>query len=140
MMMILLNSIISMYKIKLILSFLLLFYSCSNNLKVLENPLNVVWISCEDMGPILGSYGNDIIKTPNLDKLASEGVRYTNAYSTVGVCAPSRFSIITGMYSARLGAHNMRTGDYHNYKTPEQVSYRKNIGCLLYTSPSPRDS
>ena len=91
MMMILLNSIISMYKIKLILSFLLLFYSCSNNLKVLEKPLNVVWISCEDMGPILGSYGNDIIKTPNLDKLASEGVRYTNAYSTLGVCAPSRF-------------------------------------------------
>jgi len=130
MMMILLNSIISMYKIKLILSFFLLFYSCSNNLKVLEKPLNVVWISCEDMGPILGSYGNDIIKTPNLDKLASEGVRYTNAYSTVGVCAPSRFSIITGMYSARLGAHNMRTGDYHNYKTPEQVSYRKNIGVI----------
>ncbi len=119
-----------MYKIKLILSFFLLFYSCSNNLKVLEKPLNVVWISCEDMGPILGSYGNDIIKTPNLDKLASEGVRYTNAYSTVGVCAPSRFSIITGMYSARLGAHNMRTGDYHNYKTPEQVSYRKNIGVI----------
>ena len=130
MMMILLNSIISMYKIKLILSFFLLFYSCSNNLKVLEKPLNVVWISCEDMGPILGSYGNDIIKTPNLDKLASEGVRYTNAYSTVGVCAPSRFSIITGMYSARLGAHNMRAGDYHNYKTPEQVSYRKNIGVI----------
>ena len=130
MMMIMLNSIIRMYKIKLILSFLLLFYSCSNNLKTLEKPLNVVWISCEDMGPILGSYGNDIIKTPNLDKLASEGVRYTNAYSTVGVCAPSRFSIITGMYSARLGAHNMRTGDYHNYKTPEQVSYRKNIGVI----------
>lgn len=127
---IMLNSIISMYKIKLILSFLLLFYSCSDNLKVSDKPLNVVWISCEDMGPILGSYGNDIIKTPNLDKLASEGVRYTNAYSTVGVCAPSRFSIITGMYPARLGAHNMRTGDYHNYKTPEQVSYRKNIGVI----------
>ena len=95
-----------------------------------DKPLNVVWISCEDMGPILGSYGNDVIKTPHLDKLASEGVRYTNAYSTVGVCAPSRFSIITGMYSARLGAHNMRTGDYHNYKIPEQVSYRKSIGVI----------
>jgi len=119
-----------MYKIKLILFLLLLFNSCSENLKEADKPLNVVWISCEDMGPILGSYGNNIIKTPNLDKLASEGVRYTNAYSTVGVCAPSRFSIITGMYSARLGAHNMRTGDYHNYKTPEQVSHRKNIGVI----------
>lgn len=37
------------------------------------------------MGPILGCYDNDIIKTPHLDKLASEGVRYTNAYSTVGL-------------------------------------------------------
>ena len=89
-----------------------------------------MWISCEDMGPILGAYGNTIIKTPNLDRLAREGVLYKNAYSTVGVCAPSRFSIITGMYSARLGAHNMRTGDYHNFKTPEEVSYKQDIGVI----------
>ena len=125
-----LNSTINMFKSKLILLIIPLFFSCYENIKTTQKPLNVVWISCEDMGPILGSYGNDIVKTPNLDKLASEGVRYTNAYSTVGVCAPSRFSIITGMYSARLGAHNMRTGDYHNYKTPEQVSHRKDIGVI----------
>ena len=125
-----LNSTINMLKSKLILLIIPLFFSCSENIKTTQKPLNVVWISCEDMGPILGSYGNKIIKTPNLDKLASEGVRYTNAYSTVGVCAPSRFSIITGMYSARLGAHNMRTGDYHNFKTPEQVSHRKDIGVI----------
>ena len=125
-----LNSTINMFKSKLILLIIPLFFSCSENIKTTQKPLNVVWISCEDMGPILGSYGNEIIKTPNLDKLASEGVRYTNAYSTVGVCAPSRFSIITGMYSARLGANNMRTGDYHNYKTPEEVSYKKNIGVI----------
>jgi len=89
-----------------------------------KKPLNIVWLSTEDMGPTLGSYGNKVIKTPNLDKLAKEGVRYTNAYSTVGVCAPSRFSIITGVYSARIGAHNMRTGDYHNYKTPEEVTHK----------------
>ena len=82
---------------------------------------NVVWISCEDVGPIMGAYGFDQIKTPNIDKLAAEGVRYSNAYSTVGVCAPSRFSIITSMYPARLGAHNMRTGDLNNYKTPENL-------------------
>jgi arylsulfatase A-like enzyme len=116
-----------MFNLRIIILVFFLTYSCSKNS---QKPLNVVWISCEDMGPILGSYGNDIIKTPNLDKLASEGVRYTNAYSTVGVCAPSRFSIITGMYPARLGAHNMRTGDYHNYKTPEEVSHRKNIGVI----------
>ena len=93
-----------------------------------EEPLNVVWISCEDMGPILGAYGNSVIKTPHLDKLASEGVRYTHAYSNADVCAPSRFSIITGMYSARLGAHNMRTGNHHNFKTPEKVKHKTYIG------------
>ena len=122
-----LNFTTNMFNLRIIILVFFLTYSCSKNS---QKPLNVVWISCEDMGPILGSYGNDIIKTPNLDKLASEGVRYTNAYSTVGVCAPSRFSIITGMYPARLGAHNMRTGDYHNYKTPEEVSHRKNIGVI----------
>lgn len=86
--------------------------------------LNVIWLSCEDMGPVLGAYGVDAIKTPNIDKLASEGITYTKAYSTVGVCAPSRFSIITGMYAARLGAHNMRTGNFHNYKTPEEITYK----------------
>lgn len=122
-----LNFTTKMLNLRIIILVFLLTYSCS---KTSQKPLNVVWISCEDMGPILGSYGNDRIKTPNLDKLAAEGVRYTNAYSTAGVCAPSRFSIITGMYSARLGAHNMRTGDYHNYKTPEEVTYRSNIGVL----------
>ena len=107
----------------------LLTLSCVTEKKA-DKQLNVVWISCEDMGLILGAYGNTIIKTPNLDRLASEGVLYKNAYSTVGVCAPSRFSIITGMYSARLGAHNMRTGDYHNFKTPEEVFYKQDIGVI----------
>ena len=93
-----------------------------------KEPLNIVWLSTEDMGPLLGCYGVDQIKTPNIDMLANEGVRYTNAYSTVGVCAPSRFSIITGMYASRIGAHNMRTGNYHNYKTPEEVSHKTYIG------------
>lgn len=114
-------------KILFLLSIILLGTNCLQGQSNSKKTLNVVWLSCEDMGPILGSYGNKVIKTPNLDKLASEGVRYTNAYSTVGVCAPSRFSIITGMYAARLGAHNMRTGNYHNYYTPEQVTHKTYI-------------
>ena len=82
-------------------------------------PPNIVWISVEDMGPVLSIYGNEALNTPNIDRLAKEGVKYTNAYATVGVCAPSRFSIITGMYPTRLGAHNMRTGDHNNFKWPE---------------------
>ena len=103
------------------------FTTAQNSVK---NPLNVIWISCEDMGPILSSYGNKFINTPNIDRIATEGVKYTNAYSTVGVCAPSRFSIITGMYPVRLGAHNMRTGDHNNFKWPEEVTFRNNKGVL----------
>ena len=103
-------------------------FSLVSALSQKKKPLNVVWISCEDIGPLLGSYGVKEIKTPNLDKLAEEGVRYTNAYSTVGVCSPSRFSIITGMYPTRLGAHNMRTGNYHNYSPPEKVVHETYIG------------
>ena len=95
-----------------------------------EKPLNIIWISCEDIGPILSTYGNKAIKTPNIDRIAAEGVKYTNAYSTVGVCAPSRFSIITGMYPARLGAHNMRTGNHNNFKFPEDVFHKTNKGIL----------
>ena len=121
-------------------------YTISNTLKVLlftvfifsinsycnstDEKLNVIWISCEDMGPVLGAYGVKEISTPNIDKLAEEGIKYTNAYSTVGVCAPSRFSIITGMYPARLGAHNMRTGSFYTYQDPDKLTYKQNKGVV----------
>lgn len=70
---------------------------------------NVLWIVCEDLSPHLGSYGEQSAKTPHLDQLAKEGVRYTNAFTTAGVCAPSRASIITGCMQTSLGAMHMRT-------------------------------
>ena len=65
-----LNSTINMLKSRLILLIIPLFFSCSESIKTIQKPLNVVWISCEDMGPILGSYCNELVKSPNLDKLA----------------------------------------------------------------------
>ncbi len=70
---------------------------------------NILWISLEDTSPRFGCYGDKVARTPNLDKLASEGCRYPNAFSTAGVCAPSRAAIITGMYATSIGAHQMRT-------------------------------
>lgn len=61
------------------------------------------------MSPRLGCYGDSIAKTPNIDRLAKEGVRYTNAYGTYGVCAPNRSTLITGMYPTSIGAMAMRT-------------------------------
>ena len=78
------------------------------SLKAQSKP-NIVWIVCEDISPIIGSYGDAKIKTPNIDLLASEGVRYTKVYTTAGVCAPSRSSIITGMNQISIGTMHMRT-------------------------------
>lgn len=70
---------------------------------------NILWITCEDISPDLGCYGDSYARTPNLDKFATQGVRMLNAFSTYGVCAPSRSSIITGMYPASIGTQHMRS-------------------------------
>jgi N-sulfoglucosamine sulfohydrolase len=70
---------------------------------------NIIWISNEDMSPHLGAYGDALARTPVLDRLARESIRYTNAFTTAPVCAPSRAAIITGMYQTAIGAHHMRT-------------------------------
>lgn len=70
---------------------------------------NILWLSFEDTNPYYGCYGDPVARTPNLDRLAAEGCRWPNAFSTAGVCAPSRAGIITGMYAISIGAHHMRT-------------------------------
>ena len=72
---------------------------------------NIVWISNEDMSPRLGVYGDRLARTPVLDRLARESIRYTRAFATAPVCAPSRAAIITGMYQTAIGAHHMRTSE-----------------------------
>ena len=69
---------------------------------------NILWISIEDTSPDLGCYGDKYAVTPNLDRLASQGCRYTNVFTHAGVCAPSRSGIITGMYPTTIGTHFMR--------------------------------
>ena len=64
------------------------------------------------MGPYIAAFGDSTIQTPNLSRLAAEGVRYPNLFSPSGVCAPSRAAIATGMYPSGIGANHMRTGSY----------------------------
>jgi arylsulfatase A-like enzyme len=123
------SNYITNYNLKVLL-FIFFVFTINIYSKSTDEKLNVIWISCEDMGPVLGTYGVNEISTPNIDKLAEQGVKYTNAYSTVGVCAPSRFSIITGMYPARLGAHNMRSGSFYTYSDPDKLTYRQNKGVV----------
>lgn len=66
--------------------------------------MNLIMILMDDMGwKDLGCYGSTFYETPNLDRLAAEGVRFTDAYAACPVCSPTRASVMTGKYPARLG-------------------------------------
>jgi N-sulfoglucosamine sulfohydrolase len=70
---------------------------------------NIVWIVAEDISPNLGSYADPDAITPNLDRFATEGARFTRAFSHAPVCAPSRSGLITGQYPTTMGSHHMRS-------------------------------
>jgi arylsulfatase A-like enzyme len=80
---------------------------------------NILWIVSEDNDPFLGCYGDRNAHTPNLDRLASQGVLYLNAFANAPVCAPSRSTLITGMYASTLGTQNMRS----RYPIPREFSF-----------------
>ena len=61
--------------------------------------LNVLFIIADDLNCDLGAYGNNIIKTPNIDRLAKSGVVFENAHNQYPLCGPSRASFMTGMYT-----------------------------------------
>ncbi|MCP4782997.1 MAG: sulfatase-like hydrolase/transferase [Fuerstiella sp.] len=71
---------------------------------------NILYIALEDITPMMGCYGDTYAKTPNFDKLAEEGIRYTNAHSVAPVCSVSRSSIVTGMYPSSIGTMHHRSG------------------------------
>ncbi len=70
---------------------------------------NIVWIVGEDMGPELGCYGDANAITPNMDRLAREGARFTRCFTHAPVCAPSRSGLMTGRYPTSIGSHHMRS-------------------------------
>lgn len=83
----------------------------STDLMLPERP-NILWLTTEDMGPYIAPFGDSTIETPNLSRLAAEGIIYPRFFSPSGVCAPSRAAIATGMYPSGIGANHMRTTSY----------------------------
>ncbi len=70
---------------------------------------NFIWIVLDDISPNLGCYGDTQAITPNMDRIAREGARFTRAFTHAPVCAPSRSGLITGMYPTTMGSHHMRS-------------------------------
>ena len=85
---------------------------------------NVLVLMAEDLSPRIGAYGDDYAQTPNIDSLAQKATRYTHAFTTAGVCAPSRAAFITGQHQIAFGGQHMRAstsplGPYLAQPAPE---------------------
>ncbi len=82
---------------------------------------NILWLIADNIGPDLGCYGTPLVQTPHLDQLAAQGVRYTAAFSTVPICAPSRSAFMTGMHATTIDAQHMRSHRHDSYHLPEGI-------------------
>jgi len=97
---------------------LFLFLLIIANSAIAQPKPNILWITIEDTSPqFIGCYGNANARTPIIDKLAVEGIRFTNAFSTGTVCSPSRTAIITGVKTYKSGTGNHRS----KYPVPEFI-------------------
>jgi N-sulfoglucosamine sulfohydrolase len=82
---------------------------------------NIVWIVVENVDLDFGCYGAQNVRTPNIDRLAARGQRYTRVFSTSPVCAPSRSALLTGMYQTTTGTHHMRSHRDDDFRLPAGV-------------------
>ena len=97
---------------------------------------NVVWIMAEDISTELACYGHPAVKTPNLDALAQQGARYTQAFCTAPSCTPSRNAMMTGVYQTRTDTQDQRRRGitFPDGMKPityllREVGYFKALGC-----------
>ncbi len=99
-----------MSRLSLIIAMLLvsIFVGCTNPDETRSKP-NIVWIMLEDWGYQLSCYNEPGISTPNVDKVASNGIRFTNSFCTAPVCSPSRSAMITGFHQNYIHANQHRT-------------------------------
>ncbi len=82
---------------------------------------NILWILGDDLGPQLGCYGHPLVRTPNADRMASEGTRFSHCFTTAPVCSPSRSGWNTGVYQTTTGTHNHRSHRKDGYRLPQGV-------------------
>ena len=104
--------------------------------------MNVLLIISEDNGQHLGCYGDTNVATPNIDRLASEGVRFENAHTTQSVCSPGRASIFSGLYPHQCGQIGLATHNYAQYGAfpnlftlAKQTGYRTGLIGKLHVNP-----
>jgi arylsulfatase A len=113
-------------KFRIILATLGLSILLSGGCQKEESPPNIILILADDLGYTqIGCNGSTYFQTPNIDKLASEGIRFTDAYAACPVCSPTRASIMTGKYPARLHLTDFIAGNKRNIYPLTQPDWQK---------------
>jgi arylsulfatase A-like enzyme len=95
----------------------------AGNLAAASSQPNILYVILEDIGPQLACYGEPLVSTPNLDRFASQSVRFANAFCTGPVCSASRSALMTGCYQTQLGAHQHRTWQWRKRTLPSPVRH-----------------
>lgn len=104
-----------------------LFFLLLTTLPAFAAPKNVVLLIADDLGMQVGCYGDPAAKTPNIDRLAAAGTRFTHGFASVSSCSPSRATILTGMPTHMCGQYGLAHAD-HNAATFKKV---KGLPALL---------
>ena len=122
------NNFKTMFKINYLRLITCIFFILSSTYSVLEakTKKNILWIYLEDVSGWFGCYGETLIETPNIDTLASTGIRFDRFYTPAGVCSATRSAIITGMMQTSIGAHHHRSCRA-TFRGKEMGGYDKNI-------------
>ncbi len=107
-----------MKSIHLLNSFIILIATISSLFA--QQPPNIVWLMAEDMSTDLECYGMPNVKTPNLNKMAAEGIKFENCFVTNPICSPSRSSMMVGTHQYKINAHHHRS----NRNIPLQEPYK----------------
>jgi iduronate 2-sulfatase len=124
--------------------YLLISFFLVTSARAVDRP-NVLFIAVDDLRPVLGCYGDDIAITPNMDKLAREGILFERAYCQLAVCSPSRLSLITGRRPDTIRVWDL--GTHFRKAVPKAVTlpqlfkqngyHTRSIGKILHGSGSP---
>ena len=122
-------------------------FYCSNSSNVTKvsksKPPNILWIVAEDLSDYIPSFGDSTVVTPNISRLAKEGICYDRFFSPAAVCAPARSAIATGMYPTHIGTNHMRTGPWFISDMPQSFidNYQKGMpeGIPVHEAVPPPD-
>ncbi len=118
--------------IKILLSALIIFSCETKNQDIDNENLNILFIMADDLNCDLGSYGHSQVISPNIDKLASDGVLFENAHNQFPLCSPSRISLMTGMYSDQTKSTKLQV--HLRQTVPDVVTLGQRFKQRGYTS------